>query len=158
MKKKILIAFLVIFGAAAITGAGILITNYTSQQIDNMTLNLSDTSQNVHIKGISGTVTLNVNTNPVPDTATFWRSDTTSLRDTVIMAAHYSTRYRFSVSGRNKDTLFVILKAWRRDSQVVYPGGYYASDYLSPASRDTLIVGSITQGLITYPQIITEGR
>jgi len=133
-------------------------TNYNSQQIDNFTFWMPDSSQKVHISSISGTVTLNVTTLAAPDTATYFRSDTTSTKITILAAAHFSNRYQFTVSGLPADTFSVQIRSWRVDSTTVYPGGHFQSNYLDPSGKDTIVIQSRKKSGVISPQFESEGR
>jgi hypothetical protein len=133
-------------------------TNYTSQQIDNMIFNPSDSTISVRLKSIAGTTTLNVATYPVPDTATHFQSDTVAVQDTILVANFCNTRIMFSASATPADTFQVIIKSWRTDSVTVYPGGHFSSNYLDPFRKDTIFIKNKKVLGTTLYQFVSEGR
>jgi len=154
MKNKFLLIALIITSIAATAGLVNIATNYTSQQIDNWTFWAPDSSQKVHISSTGPG--LIINSQSLPDTATYAFYDSVKVADTLKVSSHFSFRYKVDITPGAVDTLKIFLSS--KDSIVVYPGGLYASDYLDPNTRPQVIVKPFTSGVTANYNQVSQGR
>lgn len=152
MKEKIK-SFLSGIGLMLLIGAGVdLATNYTSQQIDNMTFNPTDSTVNVNIKG-SGIVTNQAQA----DTAAYFKSDSVlNVNDTINFLTHYAYRFKFSLFCDSRLTFKLI----GTDTAYIPANGTVSMDYLNINDYNKLVIKSVGSGGITTPafySIISQG-
>jgi len=116
-------------------------TNYTSQQIDNWTFRLSDSTQAVRLKSVAPGVIIPVTISNTVDTGTFFWDSTVTVADTIELANYFNTRVELSFTPFPGDSLLFTIHSDHVDSVLVYPGApSFRMNYFDPFRKDTIII------------------
>ncbi|RPI18742.1 MAG: hypothetical protein EHM58_04545 [Ignavibacteriae bacterium] len=157
MKKNISYLVLILFAWFFINPLFVkavdIVVNYSSQQIDNMVFNSSDSTISVNLKTVD-TLDVNITSTggsylgifPAVDTAAYFVSD--SLRttnDTINLTSHFNVRFKFSVTCTERITAKLI----GLDTLYIPANGSLSMDYLSITKYNKMVFFPIS-GTVNY--------